>query len=132
MIVSSARSDTTLFFFPHDVNKIRMLVKENFGFLLGLLIKTEEEGHILKSPGAMSSPLVRTLNDVPRIIANTHIQCLNCNSKDSVFWANNEEVWTCRHDNRRRLYNFQEELVKSIQTKTGNSPFDKTVTKSGN
>lgn len=83
---------TLPYFFPQDVNKIRMLVKENFGFLSGLLIKTEEEGHILKYPGALSSPLVRTLNDVPRIIANTHIQCLNCNSIDSVFWANNEEV----------------------------------------
>lgn len=118
-------------FFPHDINKIRILVQENFSFLSGIFIKTEEQGYILKSPGAMSSPLVRTLIDVQRIIANTHIQCLNCNSLDSVVCANNEEFWTCRHDNKIRLYNFHGELVKSIQTKTGSKPVDIAVTKSG-
>lgn len=116
-------------FFPHDINKKRILVKENFGFLSGLFNETEEQGYILKAPGAMCSPIVRTLIGVPRIIANTHIQCLNGNSIDGVVCANNEEFWTCRHDNKIRLYNFHGELVKSIQTKTGN--IDITVTKSG-
>lgn len=118
-------------FFPCDVNEIRILVKENFGFLSVLSIDTEEQGYILKSPGTTSFPLVKTLIDVPRIIANTHIQYLNCNSLDCVCSANNEEFWTCHHDNRIRLYNFHGELVKSFQTKTGNIPVDIAVTKSG-
>lgn len=85
-------------FFPCDVNEIRILVKENFGFLSPLSINTEEQVYILKSPGTTSFPLVKTLIDVPRIIANTYIQCLNSNSLHCVCSANNEEFWTCHRD----------------------------------
>lgn len=119
-------------FFPQDINKIRILVKENFGFLSGFIVKTEEQGYILKFPGAMSSPLVRTLIDIPRIIANTEIiQCGIWNKILKICYANNEEFWTCRADKMIKLYNFHGELVKSIQTKTGNITIDIAMTKGG-
>lgn len=80
----------------------------------------------------MSSLLVRTLIDVPRIIANTEtIQRKTWNKIHKICYANNEEFWACRADQIISLYNFYGELVKSIQSKTGNITIDIAVTKSG-
>ncbi|XP_052678596.1 serine/threonine-protein kinase PknD-like [Crassostrea angulata] len=83
----------------------------------------------MEFPGAESSPLDRPLIDVPRIITqiDTEYRVLR-----SVFCLSDEEMWTCSYDdNIMRLYNLSGELVKSVQTKSGNGPWDIAVTRSG-
>lgn len=67
--------------------------------------------------------------DVPKTISiiNTGYKYLY-----SVACLNNEEIWTNGDDKIMRLFNLKGELLKSIQTKSGNPPQDIAVTKSGN
>lgn len=65
--------------------------------------------------------LLRELMAVPEIVS-----VINMGYKYlySVACLNNEEIWTHGDDKIMRLYNFNGELVKSIQTKSGNMPQD--------
>ncbi|XP_065939007.1 E3 ubiquitin-protein ligase TRIM71 [Magallana gigas] len=112
-------------FTPQKINKEQLY--QQFGSLSASSIKTEEHGYTMESPGAESSPPDRPLIDVPRIITqiNTEYGVL-C----SVSCLSDEEMWTCG-DKIMRLYNLRGELVKSVQTKSGNDPFDIAVTRSG-
>lgn len=63
----------------------------------------------------------------PRVVSNRNteygIRSLSC--------LNDEDVWTCSSDSILRLYNLKGELVREIQTKSGNKPYDIAVTKNG-
>nr|XP_011416560.2 tripartite motif-containing protein 2 [Crassostrea gigas]XP_011416561.2 tripartite motif-containing protein 2 [Crassostrea gigas] len=48
-----------------------------------------------------------------------------------VTCVNDTEVWMRGSDNKMKLFNLQGELVESIQTKSGNSPANIAVTRSG-
>ncbi|XP_065925543.1 uncharacterized protein [Magallana gigas] len=102
-----------------------------FGSLSALSFTTEEQDHSMPPQGAESSPPDRSLMDVPQISTTLDteygylygVTCVTCNDN---------EVWTCGNENTMKLYNLQEELLKSIQTESGNEPRDITVTKDGN
>lgn len=119
-------------FSPREINKIN--IDEQFGSLSGLFIKTEEQGTILKSLGAGSSPPdKKTLIGAPRnikIINITHMHGSQINI-DSISCVSNNEFWISGDDNVMRLYNHQGHIVKSIQTRSGNIPKDTAVTRSG-
>lgn len=50
---------------------------------------------------------------------------------DSISCVSNNEFWISGDDNVMRLYNHQGHIVKSIQTRSGNTPKDTAVTRSG-
>nr|XP_034333736.1 tripartite motif-containing protein 2-like [Crassostrea gigas]XP_034333737.1 tripartite motif-containing protein 2-like [Crassostrea gigas] len=85
----------------------------------------------MDSPGAESSPPDRPLIDIPQILTNIDTVYGESKNVYSVSCTSDDEIWTCGEDNMMRLYNLHGELVKSIQTKSGNTPVDLAVTKSG-
>ncbi|XP_065939147.1 tripartite motif-containing protein 3-like [Magallana gigas] len=113
-------------FTPQKINKEQLY--QQFGSLSASSIKIEEHGYTMESPGAESSPPDRPLIDVPRIVTqiNTEYRGLG-----GVSCLSDEEMWTCGNDKIMRLYNLRGELVKSVQTKSGNAPWDIAVTRSG-
>ncbi|XP_065938909.1 E3 ubiquitin-protein ligase TRIM71 [Magallana gigas] len=113
-------------FTPQKINKERLY--QQFGSLSASSIKTEEHGYTMESPRAESSPPDRPLIDVPRIITQINTQYVPLHS---VSCLSDEEMWTCGQDKIMRLYNLRGELVKSVQTKSGNWPLDIAVTRSG-
>ncbi|XP_052676816.1 uncharacterized protein LOC128158117 [Crassostrea angulata] len=113
-------------FTPQKINKERLY--QQFGSLSASSIKTEEHGYTMESPGAESSPPDRPLIDVPRIITQIDTKCRGL---DIVSCLSDEEMWTCGDDNIMRLYNLRGELVKSVQTKSGDWLWDIAVTRSG-
>uniref|UniRef100_K1R063 Tripartite motif-containing protein 3 n=1 Tax=Magallana gigas TaxID=29159 RepID=K1R063_MAGGI len=106
-------------------------IYRQFGSLSPLSIKTEEHGYIIDSPGAEPFPLDRPLIDVPRIITDISTEHGKSNELESVSCLNDFEVWACGSDNMMSLYNLKRELVKSVQTKSGNKPTDIAVTQNG-
>uniref|UniRef100_A0A8W8LJU8 Tripartite motif-containing protein 2 n=1 Tax=Magallana gigas TaxID=29159 RepID=A0A8W8LJU8_MAGGI len=113
-------------FTPQKINKEQLY--QQFGSLSASSIKTEEHGYTMESPGAESSPPDRPLIDVPRIITQINTECRVLHS---VSCLSDEEMWMCGQDKIMRLYNLRGELVKSVQTKSGNWPRDIAVTRSG-
>nr|XP_034305537.1 tripartite motif-containing protein 43C [Crassostrea gigas] len=113
-------------FTPQKINKEQLY--QQFGSLSASSIKTEEHGYTMESPGAGSSPPDRPLIDVPRIITQIDTECRGLRS---VSCLSDDEMWTCGWDNIMRLYNLSGELMESVQTKSGNYPYDIAVTRSG-
>uniref|UniRef100_A0A8W8IF57 B box-type domain-containing protein n=1 Tax=Magallana gigas TaxID=29159 RepID=A0A8W8IF57_MAGGI len=107
-------------FTPPTIN-IEQLYQQ-FGSLSTSSIQMEEHGYTIDSYSD------RPLIDVPWIITqiNTKYKGLF-----SVSCVNNEDIWTSGTDNVINLYNLQEELVKSIQTKSWKNPWDIAETRSG-
>ena len=69
----------------------------------------------------------------PRIISNISIEFGTDKSKHNAFLSvsclSDSKFWTCGYDDKiMRLYNLQGELVKSVQTISGNMPYDIAVT----
>ncbi|XP_065928092.1 E3 ubiquitin-protein ligase TRIM71-like [Magallana gigas] len=116
-------------FTPQKINKEQ--IYQQIGSLSALSIKTEEHGYTMDSPGAESSPTDRPLIDVPRIITDINTEYGESNGLRSVSCLSDDEVWTSGTDNMMRLYNLHGNLMKSIQTKSGNIPYNITVTQSG-
>ncbi|XP_052686397.1 tripartite motif-containing protein 3-like [Crassostrea angulata] len=116
-------------FTPQKINKEQLY--QQFGSLSASSIKTEEQVYTMDSPDVESSPPDRPLIDVPRIITQINTEYGVSNGLYSVSCLRDEELWTRGRDNKMRLYNLQGELVKSVQTKSGNQPWDIAVTRSG-
>ncbi|XP_052681935.1 E3 ubiquitin-protein ligase TRIM71-like [Crassostrea angulata] len=111
------------------------IIKEQLYQLLGSLsalsIKTEEHGYTMDSPDAESSPPDRLLINVPRVFTEINTEFGDNNPLCSVSCQRNGDIWTCGGDKMMRLYNLQGELIKSVQTKSWNKPWDIAVTRSG-
>uniref|UniRef100_K1Q614 Tripartite motif-containing protein 2 n=1 Tax=Magallana gigas TaxID=29159 RepID=K1Q614_MAGGI len=117
-------------FTPQKINKEQLY--QQFGSLSVSSIKTEEHGYTMESPGAESSPPDRPLIDVPRIITQMNTEYIGfLNPLHSVSCLSDDKMWTCGGDKIMRLYNLSGELVKSVQTKSRNTPRDIAVTRSG-
>ncbi|XP_062596382.1 tripartite motif-containing protein 2-like [Saccostrea cucullata] len=113
-------------FYPHQINTER--ANRKFGSLSALSITTEEHGYTMKTPDTVSCSPIKLLLDQPMVIITIHVSTRNM---DSVTCRNDEEIWTYGYDKIMELYNLQEKLLKSIQTKSGNIPRGITVTGSG-
>ncbi|XP_062622240.1 uncharacterized protein LOC134283777 [Saccostrea cucullata] len=112
---------------PHQINTDQL--HQMFGSLSALSITTEEHGYTMKTPEAVSCPPVKPLLDEPELI--TTIDTRYKLSLYSVTCLNDAEIWTCGLDKIMKLYNLQGKLLKSIQTKSGDTPQDIAVTRSG-
>ncbi|XP_022317018.2 uncharacterized protein LOC111120519 [Crassostrea virginica] len=79
--------------------------------------------------GSLSELAITFLLDEPRILTDIQTECsFLC----SVSCLSDSELWTCgNNDKILRLYNLQGELLRSVQTKSGNVPYDIAVTRSG-
>ena len=99
-------------FTSHEINKEQIF--QQIGFLSNLSIK-------------------HTLLDEPQILADikTYYEG-NLNEILSVSCLTDNEFWTCGCDKIMRLYNLQGEFLKSVETKSGNDPWDIAVTQNGN
>ncbi|XP_062571887.1 tripartite motif-containing protein 2-like [Saccostrea cucullata] len=113
-------------FFPHQINTEQL--NQMFGSLSSLSITTEEHGYTMKTSDTVSCPPVKQLLDEPELITT-----INTGYRElySVTCLSDEEIWTRGNDKVMKLYNLQGKLLKSIQTKSGNTPTDITVTRSG-
>nr|XP_022306697.1 tripartite motif-containing protein 2-like [Crassostrea virginica] len=132
-------------FSPQEINSEQLY--QQLGSLSQLVITypltdeaartTEEHGSLKKTPGAVSSPPARLLSDKllsdsPRILNDiqTKFGVLN-NGLYNVSCLSDEEIWTSGKNKIMKLYNLKGELLKSVQTKSGNTPEDIAVTRSG-
>uniref|UniRef100_A0A8W8MJT8 B box-type domain-containing protein n=2 Tax=Magallana gigas TaxID=29159 RepID=A0A8W8MJT8_MAGGI len=117
-------------FTPQKINPEQLY--QQFGSLSAFSITTEEHGYTMETSEAGSSP-PKPLLDEPRIISTIQTQYGgHPNYLSSVTCHSDEEIWTCSYnDKMMSLYNLQGELVKSVQTKSGNDPRDTAVTRSG-
>ncbi|XP_078311614.1 uncharacterized protein LOC144618792 [Crassostrea virginica] len=115
-------------FKPVKVNRDRML--KLFGSLTPLSIETEEQVYAMRCQGAKSSPPNRPLLDVPQLITVLDTGCTSM-FLYGVSCLSDEEIWTRGNDKKLKLYNMKGELLKTVQTKSGNGPVDTAVTRSG-
>ena len=100
---------------------------KQFGSLTALSIEAEEQGYLMPSPGAECSPPAKPLLDVPLLF--TDIPNTGYGYLYNVSCLSDEEIWTS--GDKEIMYNMKGELLKSIQTKSGNMPADIAVTRSG-
>ncbi|XP_056007715.1 E3 ubiquitin-protein ligase Midline-1-like [Ostrea edulis] len=108
------------------INKDQL--NEMFGSLPPLSINTEH-GDTMKSAEAVSSPPVKPLLDEPRLTAT--IDTGYRHGLYSVSCLSEDQVWTCGDNKTMKLLNLQSKLLTSIQTKSGNEPYDIAVTRDG-
>ncbi|XP_048772098.2 pyrin-like [Ostrea edulis] len=112
-------------FSPQKINKVQL--NEMFGPLSPLSINTEH-GDTMKSAEAVSSPPVKPLLDDPCLTAAIdtgydRLYSVSCLSEDQVWTRGNNEIM--------KLLNLQSKLLTSIQTESGNEPWDIAVTRDG-
>lgn len=105
-------------------------IHHQFGSLSAFSIKRENYSNTAESQGksAELSPLAVQLLDIPRIITDINTKYRGLLSVSSL---SDDDIWACGQDKIIKLYNLQGTLVKSIQSKSGNNPWDITVTRNG-
>ncbi|XP_056011272.1 uncharacterized protein LOC125681453 isoform X2 [Ostrea edulis] len=104
-----------------------------FGTLSSISVQSEAHGYSIKttqkSPEAASSPVIKQLLDEPQIVTTIHPGFRNLYN---VACLSDEEIWTCGNNSTMKLFSInQGSLLKSIRTKSGNTPTDIAVTNSG-
>lgn len=104
-----------------EINKKNML--QLFGSLSKFSIKREEGGYVTDCPVVDHFPI-----DIIKEIDTSYGDPI---SLCSVSCLNDEELWLCGWNNVITLYNLQGKLVKSVQTKSKNIPWDVAVTRLG-
>nr|XP_022308294.1 uncharacterized protein LOC111114299 [Crassostrea virginica] len=134
-------------FSPQEINREQLY--QQLGSLSQLVITypltdeaamtKEEHGGSKKTPGAVSCPPARplsdkplrdkTLSDKPKILTDIPTTGYDC--LFNVSCLSDEEIWTSGNSEIMKLYNLKGELLKSVQTKSGNIPADIAVTRSG-
>lgn len=117
-------------FTPQTINKKQLY--EQFGFLSSSLNKTEEEIDELYHSETDFSPKRKRLADESRMIKSLETKQKEYKRILNLSCSRDDEIWTCAQDNVMKLFCFQVDIVKSVKTRTGNIPFDITVTRSGN
>lgn len=118
-------------FTPKKVSKD--YIYQQFGSISASSIKTKEHESVTKDFLSFDfSPSDKLLIDNKvRIIADVNTVYRGSNKIHSVSCLSDYEVWTRGLDNIIRLYNIHGTLLKSIQTESGNQPFDIAVTRIG-
>ena len=116
-------------FTPNKINIEQ--IYQQLGSLSKLSIKTEQADS-MKNPDAQSSSPARPLIDEPEIITDISIDYSGKHEElTSVTCLSDNELWTCSYNNKiLRLYNLEGRLLRSVQTKSGNDPWDIAVTHS--
>ena len=105
-------------FISHDVNR------EHTCQHIGFLLNPTDHPRPVKSQVIMSSLKRKNLTDVPVVIANVNLVDGEHTELPSVSCLSDKELWT----EIIRLYNLQGAWLKSVQTVSGNAPWDITVT----
>ncbi|XP_048755780.2 uncharacterized protein LOC125666627 [Ostrea edulis] len=113
-------------FTPQKINKDQL--NQIVCSLLSLSVNTEEHGDTVKSAEAASPPPVKPLLDDPRLTATIDT---GYDYLFSVSCVSEEQVWTCGDCNIMKLLNLQGKLLTSIQTESGDEPWDIAVTRDG-
>lgn len=113
-------------FTPQKINKEE--IYSLMGSLSALTIAEEEYDYMANSPGSEFFSANKPLIDEPRIITDIKTEYGGSNGLRSVSCLNDENIWTCGCDKIMRLLNLKGEIMKSIQTKSGNDPKDIAVT----
>ena len=112
-------------FAPHIIDRDKIKIYQQLGSLSKLSSTTEKHGDQMEASGAEFSPPGRPLIDDPQILVeiNTGNGILSvCCLSDNDLWTSNENIM--------RLFNLHGKLLKSVQTKSGNTPYDIAVTQS--
>lgn len=110
-------------FTPKDIDE--KFVSQNFGCLTPLSITTDHQVAVQTHQTDVALPV---LLDEPRLVTTINTNLPNLHS---VACVNDENVWMSGEDNIIKLYDLNRSLVKAIQTKSGNMPFDIAVTNLG-
>nr|XP_022305103.1 E3 ubiquitin-protein ligase TRIM71-like [Crassostrea virginica] len=97
-------------------------INKQFG-LLSKLDMHETEKHCT----AIKSKISKMFLDGPQIIMDVKTDHV----LSSIFCKNESAFWTCGEDKDIKLHNLKGELLSSFQSKSGNVPWDLTVTKEG-
>lgn len=105
-------------------------LQNQFGSLSSFPITAEEHVYVNEYTNAGDFPSDSQLLDVP-LLRKTINTAIGHSFLSSVDCLNDDEIWTCGIDSIMKLHNLQGQLVRSIETKSGNVPFDIAVTRDG-
>lgn len=116
---------------PIDTEQVR----KQFGTLSSeehVYVNEDTEKHVYANEYSDSDviPSDSPLLDVPKITA-TITTAIGHSFLNSVACHSEEDIWTCGIDSIMKLHNLQGQLMKSIETKSGNVPSDIAVTRDG-